>query len=45
VSPSGTLSSGSTVTVTVHYNFQPITTVVVGTATLPLSASASMVVQ
>jgi len=45
VSPSGTLSAGSTVTVTVHYNFQPITTVVVGTATLPLSASASMVVQ
>jgi|SRR5579884_1857170 Flp pilus assembly protein TadG len=36
---------GSTVTVTVQYQFKPITTAIIKSTTLPISASASMVVQ
>jgi hypothetical protein len=38
-------AAGSTVTVTVRYAFQAQTTAVLGRTTLPMSASASMVVQ
>lgn len=38
-------AAGSTVKVTVRYNFQAVTTAVLGTSTFPIQASASMVVQ
>ena len=41
----GSCASGNDVTVTVNYDFQAVTTAVLTTRTLPISASATMVVQ
>ena len=38
-------AAGSAVTVTVLYNFQPVTTAILGLTTVPVRASASMPIQ